>query len=169
MSRTRLFSTLSLLVFALTGCGADGSDPSGPSGGGPGGSGGGTQSVVGTYDLVSLDGHPLPAPLGSPIVEPEYTIKAEIHLGYIQLNPDGTFLYEVIGQVVATGVPYQQDIVFQHVGIYQIGENAITLTNGDGSNSGVTHTFSNGRITAVSIYPGPDGSDVSATMVFQKE
>jgi hypothetical protein len=169
MSVARLFSTFSLLVLALTGCGAGDSDPTGPSGGGPGGSGGGTKSVAGTYDLVSLDGHPLPAMLGSPLVEPEYTIRAEIHVGYIQLNPDSTFLYEVVGAVVATGVPYEQDLVYQKAGIYQIGENAITLTNGDGSNSGSTHTFSNGRITVVSTYPGLDGSDVSATMVFEKQ
>jgi hypothetical protein len=157
------------LVLTLTACSAGGGDPSGPSGGPPGGSGGGTKSVVGTYDLVSVDGRPLPAPLGPPIVEPEYTIRSEIHLGYIQLNPDSTFLYEVIGQVVATGIPYERDIVLQRAGIYQVGENAITLTNGDGSNSGVTHTFSNGRITAVSSYPGLDGSEASATMVFHKE
>lgn len=170
MVRTRLFSTLSLVALATIGCSAGGSDPSGPSDGNPaGGSGGGGSSVVGSYDLVTVDGQPLPAPLGPPIVEPEYTIGSEIHLGYIQLNPDSTYLYEVYGQVVATGIPYQQDIVMQHAGIYQIGENAITFTNGDGSGSGVTHTFSDGRITMVSTYPGLDGSDVSATLVFQKK
>jgi hypothetical protein len=71
--------------------------------------------------------------------------------------------------VVATGIPYEEDIVYQQAGIYQIGENAITFTNGDGSNSGITHTFSNGRITVVSTYPGLDGSEFSATLVFQKE
>ena len=173
MSRTYLFSTLSLLVLAATGCGAGGADvsgPSGPSGGNPGGgSGGSGTSIVGTYDLVSVDGKPLPAPLGPPIVEPEYTINTNIHLGYIQLNADSTFLSEIIGEVVATGIPYQHDLVVQHAGIYQLGENAITFTDGSGSGSGVTQSFSPGRITAVSTYPGLDGSEVSVTMVYQKK
>ncbi len=169
MSKSRRFSTLSLLALAL-GCGAGGSDLSGPSGGPPGGgSGGGSQPVAGTYDLVSVDGQPLPTLIGAPVVEPEYTIRSEVHVGYIQLNPDSTFLYEVVGAVVATGVPYEQPIVYQRAGIYQIGENAITFTDGSGSGSGVTHGFSNGRITVVADYPGADGEDVSATMVFEKK
>jgi hypothetical protein len=116
-----------------------------------------------------VDGRSLPAPLGPPIVEPEYTIQSAIHLGYIQLNADSTFLYEVVGEVVATGVPYQKDLLYQKAGIYQIGENAITLTNGDGTGNGVTHTFASGEISVVSSYPGLDGADVSVTMVFRRE
>jgi hypothetical protein len=168
---TRAAVALALLGAA---CATEDEDPAGPSGPSPAEPGpiepGPVEpapTVVGTYALISVDGDPVPAPLGEPVEDDDFTINASIESGLLILNPDSTYLFEVHGRVVATGVPFEQPLDFETAGIYEVGEGTILLREPD-SNSGVVHSLDGGTITMISPFPGPDGEEVLATLVFRK-
>jgi hypothetical protein len=169
----RTFARAAVALAALgAACATDDEDPTGPGGPGPVEPGpvepGPTlPDVAGTYQLVSVDGDPVPAPLGEPVEDDDFTINAVIETGLLILNPDSTYLFEVHGRVVATGVPFEQALDFETAGIYEVGENTILLREPD-SNSGVVHPVSGGTITMTSPFPGPDGEPVETTLVFTR-
>ena len=128
-----------VIAVALAGC----SDSTGPD----------TDDLVGTYDLISIDGASLPV-----IVEQIGEDKAEITMGTVTLDEDGTFgdvtgLRITEGGVVTTEVASTQ-------GTWTVSGSTVTFVPNDGSGN-YTMTW-NGQLRLTQLFQG-------FTLVYDKE
>jgi hypothetical protein len=160
MLRTR--STVATLALLLAACGGDS--------GGIDGSTGPNAPVpatpVGTYVLKTVDGKPLPAPIGKPVVEQEYTLQSRALNGQFTFNADSTFKFTANAEVVATGIDYKWPIpTIERSGTYTYDASTITLK----SSSGVTTMTRVGSTLTSSVQlPAAGGGKEVVTMVFSR-
>jgi len=158
----RLRTLIALLATSLAACAGD-------SGGSIDGTTGPNAPVPatpsGTYALSTVDGKPLPAPMGKPVVEKNYTVTARALSGQFTLRADSTFHFTAKAEVVATGIDLKQAVIIDRSGTYTFDASTITLTSSNGVTTmtriGTTLTWS------VSV-PAADGGTETVTMVFSR-
>jgi len=157
----RLRSTVATLAVTLAACAGD----SGSIDGTTGPSGPVPPTPVGTYALETVDGKPLPAPMGKPIVEKEYTITSRALSGQFAFRADSTFEFTAKAEVVATGIDYKQAVTINRSGTYTFDASTITLR----SSSGVSTMARAGMTLTSSVtVPAADGGTETVTMVFSR-
>jgi hypothetical protein len=157
----RIRTLLVTLAIALAACGGDG--------GGIDGSTGPSNPVpptpAGTYVLKTVDGKPLPAPMGKPVIDKDYTITSRALSGQFTFSANGTFQFTAQAEVVATGIDYKQPVSIQRSGTYTFDASTITLT----SSSGVsTMTRAGVTLTSSVTVPAAGGGTETVTMVFSR-
>ena len=157
----RLHSIVASLAVALAACASDSAGidgTTGPSGPVP-------ATPVGTYALKTVDGKPLPAQLGEPVVETDYTITARALSGQYTFNADGTFKFKANTEIVSTGIVFKIPRVIENEGTYTFDATTITLT----STSGVTSmTRAGTTLTASVSAPVASGGTETVVMVFSR-
>jgi hypothetical protein len=122
---------------------------------------------VGTYALKTVDGKTLPAPMGKPVVEKEYTLSARALSGQFTFDGDGSFQFIANAEVIGTGIEYKLPLKIERSGTYTFDGSTITLTS---TTSGVsTMTRAGLTLTSSVSVPGPDGRMETVTMVFARQ
>lgn len=122
-------------------------------------------ALVGTFPLREVDGVPLPAPLGKPIVDETYTITARALSGAFSFSADGTYEFVAQAEVVTTGIPTKQSLSVLRSGTYTYDETSVTLTSSTGSG---TMTRSGNTLTSAIVVPALSGGTETVTMVFRR-
>jgi hypothetical protein len=158
----RIRALLAAVTVALAACGGDSAGidgTTGPNAPVP-------PTPVGTYLLKTVDGKPLPATLGKPIVEDNYTITARALNGQFTFNPDSTFAFKANTEIVTTGKVLTIPKVIENKGTYRFDATTITLT----STLGVTTTMTRAGTTLTTTVSAPaaDGGKEMVTMVFSR-
>ena len=137
------FFVVTAATLLVTGCGGDSAGPD-------------SQSYLGSYALVSVDGATLPITvLDTP------TLKLTVAAGAWTLKPDNTFSEEIRTDVTANGFPIAPEFGIC-LGTYQRNGNTFTMTatRSNSCTGGVSTGTLDGRTLSVSI----DGS----TLVFRR-
>ena len=156
-----LRGTLAALAIVAAACGGD-------SGGIDGTTGPGAPvpaTPVGTYTLETVDGKPLPATMGQPIVEKDYTITARALSGRFTFNQDSTFQFEAKTEIVGTGIVFKIPKDIDDSGTYTYDATTITLTSPKGVR---TMTRAGTTLTSNVNAPAADGGTETVTMVFSR-
>ena len=155
----RAHATIALLALTLAACGGDS--------GGIDGSTGPDAPVpatpIGTYVLKTVDGVALPAAIGEPIVDKDYTIVARALSGKFTFNANGTYQFTAEAEVVATGIEYREPFSISRSGTYTYDASTITLNS---ASAGGTMTRVGTTLTSSVSVPGVDGEPEVVTMVF---
>lgn len=157
----RVYHTLVATVIAATlaGCAGDGGSVTGSSNQPP------PVNVTGTYQLLTVDGKALPAPLGSPVVDSSFTITAYAHTGKIVFNADSTYQLAAAGEIVATGIVMKKPFSIQRSGTYTYDATTVRLVSSTGTS---TMSRSGTSLTSVVSVPALDGGTETVTMVFKR-
>jgi hypothetical protein len=158
----RIRTLLTAVTVTLAACGGDG--------GGIDGTTGPNDPVpanpVGTYTLKTVDGKPLPALVGKPVVEDGYTIEAHALSGKFVLYANQTYDFTAKTEIVAKGIDYKATRQIDRAGTYAFDATTITLKSSDGVVS--TMTRAGTTLTANVSAPAADGGTETVTMVFSR-
>src|SRR5215216_7862690 len=114
----RIRTLLGALAVSLAACGGD----SGGIDGTTGPSAPLPPTPVGTYALKTVDGKPLPAPMGKPVNENGYTITARALSGQFTFNADFSYKLIAKAEVVSTGVVTKKTVDIERGGTYAYDE-----------------------------------------------
>ncbi len=158
----RIRSILAALAVTLAACGGDGGSidgTTGPSGPVP-------ATPTGTYALETVDGKPLPAPMGKPFVGPGFTITAYALRGEFTFNADSTYTFTATAEIVGTGKVFKKTTFIEREGTYAFDASTITLTSKDGVIT--TMTRAGTTLTSNVTVPAVDGGTEAVTMVFSR-
>jgi len=159
-----MLRTRTLLVAIACSLAACGGDSGGSIDGTTGPSGPVPATPVGSYALETVDGKPLPAPVGEPVTEDEYTIVARALSGKFTFYADSSFEFEARVEIVATGIDYTNTVTVEFDGTYVFDESTITLTSTDGVTTVMTRAGN--TLTSLVTAPAADGGKEAVTMVF---
>jgi hypothetical protein len=157
----RIRTLLAAVTVALAACGGDSAGidgTTGPNAPVP-------PTPVGTYVLKTVDGKPLPAEMGKPVVDKDYTITSRALSGQFVFKADSTYTFTAKAEIVATGIDYKATKDIVRSGTYTFDATTITLT----SSSGVSKVTRLGATLTSSVtVPAADGGTETVTMVFSR-
>jgi len=146
------------------------SSPSAPSSGSGSGSGSGstpsTPAIVGSYQLMAVNGHPVPGPFDSFAPDPKQTMQMEAKSGRIVMNDDGTFTHDRETWLTGTNVPKPIVSKIGYVGLYSLQGSTLTMTPYQGTPLKVVYT--SGQIQIYTTAPGLDGRDDTFVWSYRK-
>ena len=158
----RIRTLLAAVTVALAACGGDSAGidgTTGPNAPVP-------PTPVGTYVLKTVDGKPLPALMGKPVVDKNYTIESRALSGQFVFKADSTYAFSAKAEIVAKGIDYKATKDIDRSGTYTYDESTITLKSTTGVSTTMTRLGT--TLTSSVIVPAASGGNETVTMVFSR-